>query len=101
MDILRRIDFLAPAPSALSELGHHDSVAGRATPIEPQIIAVADAYDAMTSTGSYRRALMQEVAFRELRRGAGAQFHPHCVDALIKAIEREGEMHGAGSPAGC
>jgi hypothetical protein len=97
MDILRRIDFLAPvAPSALSELGHFDGAMGRAAPIEPQVIAVADAYDAMTSTRPYRRALSQEVAFRELRRGAGAQFHPRCVEALIAAIERSGELHGAG-----
>jgi HD domain len=97
MDILRRIDFLAPvAPSALSELGQFDGDTGRAAPIEAQIIAVADAYDAMTSTRSYRRALTQEVAFRELRRGAGAQFHPRCVEALISAIESRGELHGAG-----
>jgi hypothetical protein len=97
MDILGRIDFLAPvAPSALSELGHFDGAVGRAAPIEPQVIAVADAYDAMTSTRAYRRALTQTVAFRELRRGAGAQFHPRCVEALIAAIERRGESHGAG-----
>ena len=97
MDILRRIDFLAPvAPAALSELGHFDGVGGRAAAIEPQIIAVADAYDAMTSTRSYRQALSQAVAFRELHGGAGAQFHPRCVDALITAIERRGETHGAG-----
>jgi HD domain-containing protein len=97
MDILRRIDFLAPmAPSASSELGHFDGAMNRGAPIEPQIIAVADAYDAMTSTRSYRRALDQEVAFRELRSGAGTQFHPRYVEALITAIERRGEEHGAG-----
>jgi hypothetical protein len=88
---------LAPvAPAALSELGHFDGVAGRAALVEPQIIAVADAYDAMTSTRSYRRALTQEVAFRELRGGSGAQFNPRCVEALITAVERRGETHGAG-----
>lgn len=97
MDILRRIDFLAPvAPSALSELGHFEEAMRQENPIEPQVIAVADAYDAMTSTRSYRRALPQELAFRELRRGAGTQFHPRCVEALIAAIERRGELHGAG-----
>jgi hypothetical protein len=97
MDILRRIDFLAPvAPSALSELGHFDSATGRAAPIEPQIIAVADAFDAMTSTRSYRIALTHEVAFRELRRGAGTQFHPRCVEALITALQQQSESRRGG-----
>ena len=57
---------------------------------------IADAYDAMTSTRSYRKALPQEVAFQELRDKAGTQFHPACVEALIRAIEKRGEEHGAG-----
>jgi HD-GYP domain-containing protein (c-di-GMP phosphodiesterase class II) len=36
------------------------------------------------------------VAFQELRDKAGIQFHPACVEALIEAIERRGEKHGAG-----
>jgi hypothetical protein len=50
----------------------------------------------MTSTRSYRKALPQEVAFAELREKAGMQFHPACVEALIRAIEKRGEKHGAG-----
>ena len=57
---------------------------------------IADAYDAMTSTRAYRKALPQEVAFQELRDKAGVQFHPACVEALIAAIEARGEKHGAG-----
>ena len=57
---------------------------------------VADAYDAMTSTRSYRKALPQEVAFQELRDKSGTQFHPECAEALIRAIEKRGEKHGAG-----
>jgi HD-GYP domain-containing protein (c-di-GMP phosphodiesterase class II) len=64
--------------------------------IEPAIIHVADAFDAMTSTRSYRRALSQETAFAELRDGAGTQFNAECVEALITAIERRGEQYGAG-----
>ena len=64
--------------------------------IEPAIIHVADAFDAMTSTRSYRRALSQETAFGELRAGAGTQFNAQCVDALIVAIERRDEHYGAG-----
>jgi HD-GYP domain-containing protein (c-di-GMP phosphodiesterase class II) len=63
---------------------------------EAHIVAVADAFDAMTSTRSYRRALSQEVAFTELRDKAGSQFNPDCVEALVRAIERRGEQYGLG-----
>lgn len=96
VEILTRIDFLAPvAPSATSEAAEFAPVADdRGQPIEPHIVAVADAFDAMTSTRSYRRALTQETAFSELRKNSGKQFHPRVVDALIAAIERRGEVHG-------
>jgi HD-GYP domain-containing protein (c-di-GMP phosphodiesterase class II) len=98
MEILTRIDFLAPvAPSASSEHARFRPVSDEyGQPIEPHIVAVADAFDAMTSTRSYRRALSQDVAFDELRKNAGRQFHPRCVEALIAAIERRGEHYGAG-----
>lgn len=98
VEILSRIDFLAPvAPSATSEATAFAPVADeRGQPIEPHIVAVADAFDAMTSTRSYRRALSQEVAFRELRENAGKQFHPRVVDALIGALAARGEVHGQG-----
>lgn len=67
--------------------------------VEPRIIAVADAFDAMTSTRSYRRALTQDVAFAELRDKAGSQFDPQCVEALVRAIQRRGERYGAGHEA--
>jgi hypothetical protein len=64
--------------------------------LEPAIIHVADAFDAMTSTRSYRRALDQQTAFAELRKGSGTQFNGACVEALVAAIERRGEWYGAG-----
>lgn len=98
VEILTRIDFLAPvAPSATSEAAQFSPVADdRGQPVEPHIVAVADAYDAMTSTRSYRRALSQDIAFAELRKNSGRQFHPRVVDALIAALRRRGEVHGAG-----
>jgi HD-GYP domain-containing protein (c-di-GMP phosphodiesterase class II) len=50
----------------------------------------------MTSTRSYRKALPQDIAFQELRDKAGVQFHPECVEALIRALDKRGEKHGAG-----
>ncbi|MBI2169950.1 MAG: HD domain-containing protein [Actinobacteria bacterium] len=96
VELLRRIDFLRPiATSASPRYARYDA-RGPTDPIEPYVIVVADAYDAMTSTRPYRRALPQPVAFSELRRHAGTQFHPACVEALIRALDRREERHGLG-----
>ena len=55
-------------------------------PLEAAIIAVADAYEAMTSERPYRPALAPEEASDELRREAGRQFHPDVVEALLRAV---------------
>jgi diguanylate cyclase (GGDEF)-like protein len=55
-------------------------------PLEAAIIAVADAYEAMTSDRPYRAALPAEEASDELRREAGRQFHPDVVEALLRAV---------------
>ncbi|MGQ0825336.1 MAG: HD domain-containing phosphohydrolase [Actinomycetota bacterium] len=96
VQMLSHIDFLRPIAAA----SHSDSTTFDPDdldhPIEPYMVMIADAYDAMTSTRSYRKALPQEVAFAELRDKAGIQFHPACVEALITAVEARGEKHGAG-----
>lgn len=53
-------------------------------------MAVADAFDAMTSTRSYSRARPVDVALAELSRCAGAQFDPQMVGALVRALGRHG-----------
>jgi hypothetical protein len=95
VELLHRIDFLAPVAGDTTTEAATAAVDGTGL-IEPAIIHVADAFDAMTSTRSYRRALSQETAFAELRDGAGTQFNAECVEALIAAIERRGEHYGAG-----
>jgi HD-GYP domain-containing protein (c-di-GMP phosphodiesterase class II) len=96
VQMLSHIDFLRPIAGS----GHSDNTKFNPDdpdhPIEPYIVMIADAYDAMTSTRAYRKALSQQVAFNELRDKAGTQFHPQCVEALIHAIETRGEKHGAG-----
>jgi hypothetical protein len=96
VQMLSNIEFLRPIAGA----GHSDNTRfdpdDGSHPIEPYIVMIADAYDAMTSTRAYRKALPQEVAFQELRDRSGVQFHPACVEALIAAIEARGEKHGAG-----
>ncbi len=96
VQMLSHIDFLRP----IALHAHSDAMKfdpdNLDHPIEPYIIMVADAYDAMTSTRSYRKALTQEVAFKELRDKSGKQFHPACAEALIRAIEKRNEVHGKG-----
>jgi HD-GYP domain-containing protein (c-di-GMP phosphodiesterase class II) len=62
---------------------------------EACILAVADAFDAMTSTRSYRMALSQDYAFSELHRNAGSQFDPDVVEALDRALSRSTERYGS------
>ena len=95
VELLRRIDFLAPVAGDTTTEAATAAVDGDVL-VEPAIIHVADAFDAMTSTRSYRKALTQETAFAELRDGAGTQFNQDCVEALITAIERREEHYGAG-----
>jgi putative nucleotidyltransferase with HDIG domain len=66
--------------------GYPDGLVGEAIPIEARIIAVCDAWNAMTTTRSYRAALRVEVAAEELRRCAGTQFDPAMVDALVAVL---------------
>jgi hypothetical protein len=96
VELLRRIDFLASVAPSLEAEAAKGSGADPNTPIEARIVTVADAFDAMTSTRAYRRALTQDVAFQELRDKAGVQFDATCVEALIAAIDSRGERYGAG-----
>ena len=96
VQMLSHIDFLRPIAAASDSDHTRFDPDDPDHPIEPYIVMIADAYDAMTSTRAYRKALSQDVAFRELRDKAGIQFHPACVEALIHAIEQRGEKHGDG-----
>jgi putative two-component system response regulator len=55
-------------------------------PLGARIVAVVDAYDAMTTDRPYRRHLPQEVAFERLRRAAGTQFDAHLVEKFVECI---------------
>ncbi|MEA2411451.1 MAG: hypothetical protein QOC77_2012 [Thermoleophilaceae bacterium] len=66
--------------------GYPRGLIGDEIPLEARILAVADAYEAMTSDRVYRRAIGLEAARRELRAGAGTQFDAAVVDAFLAAI---------------
>ncbi len=68
--------------------GYPDGIAGEQVPLIARIVACCDAYNAMTSDRSYRKALPVAEAVAELRRGSGSQFDPRVVDALITTVAR-------------
>lgn len=96
-EIVREIEFLDEAMAGimhhherLDGLGYPMGLAGQQIPEFARVIAVADAFDSMTTTRSYRGARTVEEAIAELRRCSGNQFDPPMVDALITAVEERG-----------
>ncbi len=108
LEIVKEIGFLNEALVGI--MHHHERIDGRGYPMGfagheipefARIIAVADAFDSMTSTRSYREAKSLDEALEELRKGKNTQFDPFIVDAFIKAVERVGWPlpEPAGEPA--
>ena len=78
-------------------LAHHERIDGGGypqglpadeIPVEARILAVADAYEAMTADRPYRQALPLEAARAELRRGAGTQFDAEIVAVFERILDR-------------
>ena len=72
--------------------GFPDGFKGGDIPIEARIVAVVDAFDAMTTNRAYRESLQPDEAFAELRRCAGLQFDPTVVDAFSTAFPDPGKL---------
>jgi len=77
-------------------LKHHESFDGKGyplglkdqeIPLECRILAIVDAYDAMTSDRPYRRAMLHQEAVAELRRCSGTQFDPQLVQKFTQVLE--------------
>jgi HD-GYP domain-containing protein (c-di-GMP phosphodiesterase class II) len=103
-DLLNEVEFLRPMVDIASNHhahfdgnGYHGSTTatGETPSLEARILAVADSFDAMTSTRSYRVALTQEYAFAELRRHGGTQFDPEVVEVFVDAMSASGERYGS------
>jgi diguanylate cyclase (GGDEF)-like protein/putative nucleotidyltransferase with HDIG domain len=71
--------------------GYPHGRSGADIPLEARILAVADAYEAMTSDRVYRPAMSVQAAREELRACAGSQFDDHVVDAFLMLLERADE----------
>ncbi len=66
--------------------GYPDGIAGEQIPLEARIVAVCDAFSAMTTSRPYRPAIAAEQALAELRRCAGSQFDPQVVGAFERCL---------------
>jgi diguanylate cyclase (GGDEF)-like protein len=74
--------------------GYPDGLRGDEIPLGARVVAVCDAFDAMTSERPYRESVTGNDAIEELRRCAGAQFDPMVVEAFCRVIARERPAHG-------
>jgi diguanylate cyclase (GGDEF)-like protein len=75
--------------------GYPDGLAGDRIPLGSRVVAVCDAYDAMTSTRVYRSSVAPVEALAELRRCAGTQFDPVVVDAFCAVVEQAAPVERA------
>lgn len=80
--------------------GYPDGLAGEEIPLEARILAVADAYEAMTADRPYRHALGHEEACAELRAGRGLQFDERVVDAFLVHLREASVVDAGGDAAG-
>jgi len=69
--------------------GYPDGISGEDIPMEARIIAVADAYDAMSSRRSYRNVLLQSQIRGEMEKGAGTQFDPVFAKIILAMIDED------------
>ena len=76
----------------LDGAGFPDGLRGEKIPIEARIVAVADAFDAMTTERPYRSSRPPDAAVTELRRVAGTQLDPVAVEAFVDAFPDPGEL---------
>ena len=67
--------------------GYPHGLPAQEIPLAARVVAVADAYLAMLEKRPYRAPLTQAAALRELENGAGSQFDPNCVEALVSMVD--------------
>ena len=98
-EVIEEIDFLRDGEAVNAVRHHHERLDGRGypdnlfgddVPLTARVVMVADAFDSMTSTRTYRFAKSVDDGLRELRRCAATQFDPLCIAALDRAVHKHG-----------
>jgi HD-GYP domain-containing protein (c-di-GMP phosphodiesterase class II) len=79
--------------------GYPDRLSADQIPLGARVIAIADAYDTITSERTYKKARNPEEAFSELERCASNQFDPEIVRGFVEAMRRAPQQHIA-APVG-
>lgn len=69
--------------------GYPEGLKGEAIPLEARIVAIADAYDALTSDRSYRKGMLKKKAIAVLKEGRGTQWDAKLIDHFIEFLEKE------------
>lgn len=77
--------------------GYPDGLKGEQIPEQARILAVADSYDAMTSTRTYQGVKPQEYARNEILRGRGTQFDPVMADVMLEMIDEDKDFNMKGN----
>jgi len=85
-ELTRVADFIFKHHEWWDGQGYPQGLSGHDIPLACRIVAIADAYDAMTSDRPYRKALAAQDAALELKRCAGTQFDPYLVDVFVAAL---------------
>jgi putative two-component system response regulator len=103
IDMVKDIPYLTPTIPVIRHhhewwdgSGYPDGLAGDQIPLDARIVAVADCFDAMTTTRPYHQARPLRQAFDEIRRASGTQFDPDVVNAFKKLWETK-EIHAIAS----
>jgi methyl-accepting chemotaxis protein len=98
VDILSSLEFLTPGITVI--LRHHErqdgkgypqGISGKGISLLTAILSVADAYDAMTSDRSYRKAFSKEEAIKRLKADSGLQFNRDVIEAFIRFLGETGK----------
>ncbi|MBV7276002.1 diguanylate cyclase [Clostridiaceae bacterium UIB06] len=85
-DMAEMAEYVLYHHESYNGIGYPKGLKGEEIPLQSRIIAIADAYDAMVSERSYRRALSEEIAIKELTINAGVQFDLELVRIFVEKV---------------